>query len=152
MWSHDEYDWDEPAPAAISITIDSSITIAGDKNTVSVYSPGAGPLTNDAGATDPIIDTTNTKDIEHSQDQMGQLATTLINALKAQDLTEESGRKRPITVMLKRGIVIKGVENNICVGDARSVPTGSRRTYSVYTLSLSYILYSADLIVPSHGH
>ncbi|GLI80163.1 hypothetical protein PoHVEF18_008514 [Penicillium ochrochloron] len=110
--SHIEYDWDEPTPAAISITIGSSITIIGDKNTVSIFGQ------------------TNAKDIGNGQEQMGQLATTLINALKAQDLTEESGRKRPITVEFKHGIVIKGVDNKVCVGDTRSVSTVSRRTFS----------------------
>lgn len=129
--SHIEYDWDEPTPAAISITIDPSITIIGDKNTISVSSPQASPPANDA--INPKIGQTNAKNIGNGQEQMGQLATTLINALKAQDLTEESGRKRPITVEFKHGIVIKGVDNKVCVGDTRSVSTVSRRTFSVCT-------------------
>lgn len=131
MYSPKEYDRDEPAPAAISITIDYSITITGDKNTVSVSSPRAGPPANDA--TNPGTEMTNTKDVEHGPEQMGQLATILINALKAQDLTEESGRKRPINVELKRGIVVQGVDDKVCVGDARSELMGSRRACSVCT-------------------
>jgi hypothetical protein len=129
--SHIEYDWDEPVPAAISITIDCSITISGDKNTVSVSSPRAGSLVNDA--TNPSIEATSAKAIENGQEQMGQLATTLINALKAQDLTEESGRKRPITVQFKRGIAVKGVDNKVCLWDARSKSMVLRRNHSVCT-------------------
>ena len=128
MYSHEEYICDEPAPAAISITIDSSITITGDKNTVSVSSPRAGPLANDA-----TNSTTEAKDVDNGQEQMAHLATTLINALKSQDLTEESGRKRPIAVEFKRGIVIKGVDNKVCVEHACSASTVSKRSYSVCT-------------------
>lgn len=117
--------------------------------------------------THPSIETTKTKDIGNGPEQMGQLATTIINALKVQGLTEESGRKRPITVELKRGIVIKGVDNKVCIGDARplvdlsyyedgitirSASTVSGRTHSVGTcLSLLYT-FTADSILPSHGY
>lgn len=119
------YDWEEPTPAAISITIDSSITITGNKNTVTFSSPRAGSRANETTA--PGIETTNAnagthvKDVGHDQDQMmGHLASTIINALKGQGLTEEKGRKRPFNVELKRGITIKGIDNDVRIGGGRS--------------------------------
>ncbi|KAJ5380990.1 uncharacterized protein N7496_003418 [Penicillium cataractarum] len=123
----DDYNhyWEEPTPTATSITIDSSMTITGDKNTVTLSSPRAGSLASETTA--PVIETTtvnagtHVKGVGHGQDQMmGHLASTIINALKAQGLTEEKGRKRPITIELKRGITIKGIDNEVRIGGARS--------------------------------
>lgn len=148
----EDYDWEEPSPTTISITIDFSITITGDKNTVTMSSPQVDSPASDT--TNSSIETTNananTKGLGYSPEQMDQLAATIINALKSQGLTEEKGRKRPITLALKRGIVIKGIDNKVCIGNPsprpparsiydddsdgdtiRSASTVSRRTCSV---------------------
>lgn len=99
-YSDEAYDWEEPTepiPAAVNITIDNSITIIGDKNSVTTN------LTRKAN------------DAEHDQEQMSKLAITLVNALKAQGLTEEGGRERPITIQLKLGVTIHGTENRFAV-------------------------------------
>jgi hypothetical protein len=131
--NHDDdynYDWDESTPAAISITIDSSINITGDKNTVTLSSPRADSQASESTA--PGVETTTAnakdnpanKDVSHGQEQrMAQIAGNVIEALKAQGLTEEKGRKRPITVELKRGVTIKGLGNEVRVGGARSPVT-----------------------------
>lgn len=98
-------DWEEPtepSPAAINITIDNSITIIGDKNSVT---------TKPSKATDA----------EHDHQQMSNLALTVVNALKAHSLTQEGGRERPITIQLKRGVTIHGADNRV----ALAYPGGS---------------------------
>lgn len=138
-YHHDDdysYDWDEPTPAAISITIDSSITIAGDKNTVTLSSPRADSPTSESTAQGVETTTANAnanantnaanKDVGHGQEQMmGQIAGSVTQALKAQGLTEEMGRSRPITVELKRGITIKGIGNEVRIGGAPRSPVTS---------------------------
>ncbi|CEO61142.1 hypothetical protein PMG11_05473 [Penicillium brasilianum] len=133
-YHHDDdysYDWDEPTPAAISITIDSSITIAGDKNTVTLSSPRADSPTSESTAQGVETTTANAnananaanKDVGHGQEQMmGQIAGSVIKALKAHGLTEEMGRSRPITVELKRGVTIKGIGNEVRIGGAPRSP------------------------------
>lgn len=127
-----DYDWDEPSPTTISITIDSSITIDGDKNTVSVCSPQADALA--SNTTHSNTDSTNTNanakasHVAHNPEQMSQLTTTILNALQSHGLTEEKGRKRPLTLTLKRGIVIKGSDNTVCRRKAR-LPVSSSSVY-----------------------
>jgi hypothetical protein len=81
---------------------DNSITIIGDKNSVT---------TNPSKATDA----------EHDQQQMSNLAITVVNALKTHGLTQEGGCERPITIQLKRGVTIHGTENRF----AAAYPGGS---------------------------
>lgn len=143
MFSSEGYDWDEPVEpslTAINITIDTSINIAGDKNTITL----AGHATN------RVIESTHANNVDpqqHGQEQLVQLATTAINALKDQDLTEGNGRKRPITIELKRGVTIKGIDNKVCLADpqlaahsADSEDDDTMRSHSVCIVDLCPIL------------
>lgn len=108
---YEAYDWEEPtepSPAAVNITIDNSITIIGDKNSVTLSSDFvASATTNHRTETDKV------NDAEHDEEQMSKLAIALVNALKTHGLTEWGGCERPITIQLKRGVTLYGSDNRV---------------------------------------
>lgn len=118
-YSDEAYDWEEPtepSPAAVNITIDNSITIIGDKNSVTLSSGSVASATTNNGT-----ETNKVNDAEHDQEHMSKLAITLVNVLKTHGLTEEGGCERPVTIQLKRGVTLHGSDNRV----AFAYPGGS---------------------------
>lgn len=110
-YADDAYEWKdptEPSPAAVNLTIDNSITIIGDNNSLTLSSSSVA-----SANTSHSTETNKVNDAEHDQEQMSKLAITLVNALKANGWMEERGCERPITIQLRQGVTLHGSDNQV---------------------------------------
>ncbi|KAJ5403836.1 hypothetical protein N7509_003707 [Penicillium cosmopolitanum] len=105
---------DEPNPLAV--TIDATINVVGNNNTLALTSQ---PISKK----DPAIGQTSEAENEVSaslirkQDReakAARLASVILKALQQADgLTDDQGRKRTVSVMLKCGIKVEGCNNEV---------------------------------------
>ncbi|KAJ5191149.1 uncharacterized protein N7498_010134 [Penicillium cinerascens] len=115
----DDTSWDDPV-VPINITIDSSIDVFGNNNTVilpSASSPkGITPSSTDSD--DSMSSATATSAQRGRAAKIGHPAAVIIAALKqAGGLTDDLGRTRPIQIGINSGIKIDGKNNTVCTGE-----------------------------------
>lgn len=126
--------WEDPV-VPITITIDSSIDVVGNNNTVVLPSRAGSPTSTTPLPSVESDDGTASSATAASGQQvhatkLGQVAAVIIAALRqAGGLIDDLGRARPIQIALKSGIRIEGSDNVISTGDSipRRVFTHSSR-------------------------
>lgn len=126
--------WDDPV-VPITITIDSSIDVVGNNNTVVLPSRAGSPTSTTSRPSVESDDGTASSAAAASAQQvratkLGQVTAVIIAALReAGGLIDDLGRARQIQIALKSGIRIEGSENVISTGDSisRQVFTHSSR-------------------------
>jgi hypothetical protein len=118
----DDPAWDDPV-VPITITIDSSIDVFGNNNTVilpSATSPRGTTPCPSTESDDSASSATATSSQQIRAAKVGQMAAIIIAALKqAGGLTDDLGRTRPIEIGIKSGIKIDGKNNTICTGETQ---------------------------------
>jgi len=135
----DEPGWDDPV-VPITITIDSSIDVFGNNNTVILPSASSPRDTAPCPGTDSeatASPATATSSHQVRTTKVGDTAAIIIAALKrAGGLTDDLGRTRPIQIGIKSGVKIDGENNTICTGGTQPprafaysppVPVGEKR-------------------------
>jgi hypothetical protein len=101
----DYYYPEEPAP--INITIDNSVAVTGNDNTIVLPESGANP---------PITPTSSTGE-NRTSPPVGSVAAIIVAALnRANALRDESGVLRPINIQINSGIRVDGQNNVISRG------------------------------------
>ncbi|PGH27109.1 hypothetical protein AJ80_01296 [Polytolypa hystricis UAMH7299] len=129
----DEDDDDSANMTPISIKIDTSINIVGQRNTIVIPSSVSAGLEeskstspsgpNSSSSPSPSsMDSASLQQLhQQRQAKSAQLTSSVIAALKASGVLadRETGRQRPIEVCINAGISIKGDGNVICAGAAR---------------------------------
>ena len=115
----DDPKWEDPA-VPILITIDSSIDVFGNNNTVILPSRAA-PATSTTPSSSTDSENLGSSTPSTSQRiraaNFGSMAAVLIAALnQAGGLTDDLGRTRPVHIGINSGIKIDGKSNTICNG------------------------------------
>lgn len=116
----------ENPTSPITITIDASIHVQGDGNTLLLGTGNKNPeqqqQQNQNQNTSPnATPPTTTGRLQSAQTQrqakLTEMATTIIAALRDSDmLIDESGRSRPIAVNIHSGVKVEGCKNVVCMG------------------------------------
>lgn len=101
---------DEPNPLAI--TIDATINVVGNNNTLALTSQ---PISKKDAP--PEADSDASAALVRKQDReakAARLASVILKALQQADgLTDDQGRKRTVSIMLKCGIKVEGCNNEV---------------------------------------
>ncbi|PGH08245.1 hypothetical protein AJ79_06031 [Helicocarpus griseus UAMH5409] len=112
-------DDEECAPMTpITIKVDTSIDIEGQGNTI-VIPTSIGATSSEEASTSTSSQTSPLQQLQQQrQAKSAQMASTIISALKASGVLDdrETGRQRPVEVMVNSGIRIRGVRNVVCAG------------------------------------
>ncbi|KAJ5763341.1 hypothetical protein N7533_002022 [Penicillium manginii] len=102
---------DEPNPLAI--TIDATINVVGNNNTLALTSQ---PLSKKDTQT-PEVENDASATVARKQDReakAARLASVILKALQQADgLTDDQGRKRTVSVLLKCGVKVEGCNNEV---------------------------------------
>ncbi|CAI7605649.1 unnamed protein product [Penicillium pancosmium] len=100
-------------PNQLAITIDATINVVGNNNTLALTSQPKDPAIGQTfeGENDASASLVRKQDREA---KAARLASIILKALQQADgLTDDQGRKRTVTVMLKCGVKVEGCNNEV---------------------------------------
>ncbi|EFE39868.1 conserved hypothetical protein [Trichophyton verrucosum HKI 0517] len=151
----DDEEDDNLSLAPIVIRIDTSISIDGQNNTVTIPSSSSEDSHSDAQS--PVSSIQQLQQLQQRrQAKSAQLASAIISALKSAGALDdrETGRQRPMEVDVNAGIRITGNSNMICPGARKrsssdlvsGQPDRKRRAQSIPLRGNEYFLARSQLV------
>lgn len=126
--------WDSPSSTPITITIDASINVHGNSNTIILASGQTSPKRPDSGSEAPSPQSATAvlqMAQKHRQTKLTEMATTIIAALQESRescLGDDGMYPAPIEININTGVKVKGSKNVICAGGRLLHRSGSAAT------------------------